>query len=319
MTRTLALALFGAGLGAALAATGALAAPVLKSEIMVSTPIVTVGDMFEGADLFAEEPLFRAPAPGTTGHVTLDAVRVAAARIGLTDFVLPGAPSVTVARFGETIGAARYGRLVEQALRQRGTLVDGVEAEISFNVLLPDVTADTDIDPVRLVSLSYAGGSGQFVARFMVSGRQEPVDLSGRADLVVAVPHLVAALSADAVIGPEDVEMRMVPVRTADTGSYATLDQVVGKQLKRPARAGKMLQPGDLREAVLIARNEAVTIVYRSGPLTLTVKGTSLGEAARGEAVQVLNLMSNKTLSAVAADTGLVTIADFGAMASSVR
>ena len=307
------------GLGLALIANSALAAPLLKAQIMVSSPIVTVGDMFEGADLYAEEPLFRAPAPGTAGQVTLDAVRVAAARVGLTDFDSQSSVSVTVARFGEEIGEVRLGRMIEDALQQRGILRDGVSATISFSEVLPRITADQSEEPVELVSLRYLGGSGQFSARFMVSGQSTPLDVNGRADLVVAVPHLVTSLSANDVIRPEDVEMRKVPVRTADTGSYSRLDQVIGQQIKRPARAGKMLQPGDLQSPAMIARNQAVTIVYRSGALTLTVKGQALDDAAGGETLQVLNLMSNKVLSAVATDQGLVTISDLGAVPTATR
>ena len=308
-----------AALGFALCAGTASAAPMLKAQVMVKTPIVTVGDMFDGADLFAEEPLFRAPAPGTTGRVSLDAVRVAAARIGLTDFDAQSSLDITVARFGEEIGEARLGGLVEDALVQRGILRNNIHADIVFDRMLPRITADTSDEPVSLVSLRYVGGSGQFTARFMVSGKTEPLDVSGRADLVVSVPHLTAALSGNAIIRPENVEMRQVPVRTADTGSYSSLDQVVGMQLRRPARAGKMLQPGDLRPPVLISRNEAVTIVYRQGPLTLTVKGQALDDAASGETIQVLNLMSNKVLSAVAADQGLVTITDLGLTTTATR
>lgn len=319
MIATRSILVFAAGIGAALLASTAFASPVLKSQVVVASPIVTVGDMFDGADLYAEEPLFRSPAPGTTGKVSLDAVRVAAARIGLVDYQKPSAIAVTVARYGTVISDIELGDLIEKSLRDRGTLRDGVTAEVHFSSLLPTITADKASNPVELVSLSYAGGSGQFAARFMVSGKSEPIDLTGRIDLMVAVPHLVGAVSAGDVIRPEDVEMRMVPVRTADTGSYAALDQVIGQQIKRPARAGKMLQPGDLTSPVLVGRNEAVTIIYRSGPLTLTVKGQALSDAAAGQPVQVLNLMSNKVLSAVATDQGLVTLADFGATVASIH
>ena len=51
------------------ASTTALAAPVLRAEVSVTAPIVTVGDMFADAGAMADTPLFRAPKPGTTGMV----------------------------------------------------------------------------------------------------------------------------------------------------------------------------------------------------------------------------------------------------------
>ena len=54
--------------------------------------VVTVGDMFDDAGLLAERALFRAPAPGTTGIVSLDAIRSAALRAGLIDELTGGQP-----------------------------------------------------------------------------------------------------------------------------------------------------------------------------------------------------------------------------------
>ena len=57
-----------------------LAAPALKGDITVIAGVVTVGDMFDEAGLAAEDALFRAPKPGTTGNVSLADIRAAAAR-----------------------------------------------------------------------------------------------------------------------------------------------------------------------------------------------------------------------------------------------
>ncbi len=300
----------------AFGSVAAQAGPVLKSQVVVTTPIVTVGDMFDGADLYAEKALFRSPAPGTSGRVSLDAVRVAAAKIGLTSYRPPESGAVTVARFGRVVDEPSLADLVRDALSKRGFLADGVSAEVSFSGSLPLMTADTDTDPVSLMTLSYLSGSGQFAARFSISGQSAPVELYGRVDLVVSVPYLANSLAGDAIIGPADVEMRTVAARTADTGSFSSLDQVIGMQLKRPARAGKMLQPGDLMEPRLVKRNQPVTIVYHSGPMTLTVKGQALNDAAEGEPLQVLNLMSSKVLSAYASAPGMVELAGSSASAT---
>jgi flagella basal body P-ring formation protein FlgA len=58
----------------------------------------------------------------------------------------------------------------------------------------------------------------------------------------------------------------------------------------------------------MVSRNTPVTIYYRNGPLTLTVKGKALEGGARGESVQVLNLLSRKVVNAVAVAEGTVEI-----------
>ena len=53
----------------------AFALPVLETEVDTANRVVTVGDMFKDAGSLASQPLFLAPAPGTTGTVSIDAVR----------------------------------------------------------------------------------------------------------------------------------------------------------------------------------------------------------------------------------------------------
>src|SRR5690554_1872544 len=89
---------FALATGFALSSGMAWAAPVLRADIIVSAPVVTVGDMFEDAGVLAELPLFRAPLPGTTGNVDLNAVRSATARVGLTSFEANGLVQVRVSR-----------------------------------------------------------------------------------------------------------------------------------------------------------------------------------------------------------------------------
>src|SRR5690554_3953992 len=83
----------------ALLLTGAaVATPVLKADIVVKAGIVTVGDMFEGAGAAAEQPLFRAPEPGTSGMVDIADIDAALSRIGIEDFETQGLVSTRVTR-----------------------------------------------------------------------------------------------------------------------------------------------------------------------------------------------------------------------------
>src|SRR5438128_679650 len=79
------------------------AAPVLRAEVTVSAPVVTIADMFDDAGALGEQALFRAPEPGTSGIVSVEAVRQAAALVGLTQFSSDGVLRVRVARAAAVI------------------------------------------------------------------------------------------------------------------------------------------------------------------------------------------------------------------------
>jgi flagella basal body P-ring formation protein FlgA len=198
--------------------------------------------------------------------------------------------------------------LVAADLGRRGLVADGATARTRFDRSLGALNADSRDKPASLVELNYASSSGQFAARFRIAGRTAPLDMTGRVDFMVEVPHLIGSQPAGKILTPSDVEMRPVPVGFADNGSFASLDQVVGKQLRHPARDGLMLRPADVADPLVVARNDTVTLYLKSGPMTLSVRGQALNDAAVGQKVSVLNLMSSKVVNGIAVATGAVEI-----------
>src|SRR5262245_8152929 len=111
----------------------AFAGPVLRSEVVVSGALVTVRDMFDDAGHLAAQAMFRSPAPGTAGTVTLEAVRQAAQVVGLGAYDEAGARQVRVARTATVIDQAYLTRMITADLVSRGIVTDGVSVEASFD------------------------------------------------------------------------------------------------------------------------------------------------------------------------------------------
>jgi flagella basal body P-ring formation protein FlgA len=290
-----------------LAASAAVAAPVLRADITVISEIVTVGDMFEDPGALAERALFRAPLPGTTGMVSLEAVQEAAAIVGLTEFESEGVARVRVARASSVVDAAMLADLITKDLLARGIASGETTVQAVFDT--PDLAfnAEAVAAPVQLINLRYTP-SGGFAARFVIAGKDLPVDVTGRIDLMIEAPHLAASMPAGSILQAADIEMRLVPLKFAESAGVAALDQLVGKQLQKQSRAGLMLKASDVTEPQVVRRNSLVTVYLRSGPMTLTVKGQALNNASIGQPVQVLNPVSKKILHGVAMPNGGVGI-----------
>ena len=288
---------------AILAPTGnALAAPVLRSEVTVNAPVVTVGDMFEDAGVLAEQPLFRAPLPGTTGTVDLAAVRSATARIGLTQFDINGLTQVRVSRAAIVVDHEMLAGLIADDLRNRGILGNGMSANMLFASPVDAISVATSDTPARLESLRYLPGNGTFSARFQLAGTDRPLDLTG------TIEELLAGLPAGTVLRPEHIVMRPLPIQQADAQGVASLEQLVGMALNRQSRDGMLLRASDVSTPLAVAKNDLVTIYYRQGPLTLTVKGQAVTGAATGAPLQVLNLVSRRVISANVIAPGAVEV-----------
>ena len=299
LCKTLTLAAFGISLS-----TAALALPSLKGEVVVTAEIVTVGDMFDDAGSLAELAMFRAPKPGTTGMVELNAVAHAAKLIGLTDFENIGITRVRVSREATVIDAAMLEAMVTDDLRDRGIVQTGVTPDLSFDTPNLAFNAEAVDQPVQLLNVRYMPGNNAFTARFQIAGTDLPVDVSGHIDMMVEVPHLVATRPAGTVLTPSDIEMKLVPLKYAESTGVVTAEQLVGKQLERSGRAGLMLRARDVADPQVVARNQMVTVYLKSGPMTLTVKGQALNNAAAGQPVQVMNTASKKIVIGTALPNG---------------
>lgn len=125
---------------------------------------------------------------------------------------------------------------------------------------------------------------------------------------MIAVPHINANLPAGTLISANDIEMRPVQLKFVESLGVMRLEDVVGKALARQSRQGMMLKSSDVAAPMLISKNDLVTIYFRKGLMTLSVKGQAITSAAKGAPVQVLNLMSKRIISATAIAGGAVEV-----------
>jgi flagella basal body P-ring formation protein FlgA len=286
----------------------ALAGPSLRAEVMVEAEVVTVGDLFAEPGAYAEQALFRAPAPGTSGIVGLSDLVAATTRIGFTGFTTNGLTAIRVARTAIALGEDDVVSLLEADLRARGIMDDAMHVTMRLTRPLPVLNAATTGEPIQLITLRYFPSSASFSARFVVAGRVEPLDLEGGLDILVDLPHLSATLPAGTVLREADIEMRPVSQRFTHTAGYTSPEDLIGMALVRQSRAGVLLKASDVTVPQVIARNELVTVYYRSGPLTLTLRARALTAAAAGQPIEVLNPISRRTLHAIAIGPGAVEI-----------
>jgi flagella basal body P-ring formation protein FlgA len=264
--------------------------------------------MFTDAGALAAQPLFLAPAPGTSGMVPVADVRVAATKAGLADFDDEDLANVRVSRLAVAVDQHMLDSLLGAGLKAHGLLGDGITADASFDSALDGIEAAAVADPVQLVDLRYAGDTGAFSARFALAGIDAPLDLTGHIDLMVQAPELSDNLAAGSLLKSSDIVMQPVPLKYAQNADIATVDQLVGKQLQRQSRAGMVLKASDVADPQLIARNDIVTVYLHAGPLTLTIKGTALNAASLGEPVSVLNTASKRLVHGVARADGAVEV-----------
>jgi flagella basal body P-ring formation protein FlgA len=82
----------------------------------------------------------------------------------------------------------------------------------------------------------------------------------------------------------------------------------VGMQTRRPLRAGQALKALDLVKPDLVQRDQDVTIIYQTAGIYLTTRGKALESGSDGDAVNVLNVQSKRTVSGRVSGRGQVSV-----------
>lgn len=98
------------------------------------------------------------------------------------------------------------------------------------------------------------------------------------------------------ILDYDDVETREQNQTEIPWGSVSDLEQVIGKELKRPVNAGGALTSAMLGKPEVIKRGQQVTVYSGSGSLQVSIAGIAMASGAEGERVKVRNARSKRII-----------------------
>lgn len=123
---------------------------------------------------------------------------------------------------------------------------------------------------------------------------------SAMAESVVAT----RTIPAQSVIGPEDV----ILVEASLHGALSDPLDALGQETRVAIYAGKPVHQSDLGPPTLVARNQLVPLIYRSGGLAISTEGRALARGSEGEVIRIMNLGSRTTVSGRIGPDGAVYV-----------
>ena len=120
---------------------------------------------------------------------------------------------------------------------------------------------------------------------------------------------LLAAAMLSEVVASKPLPRGTIITADAVTASAdADLSAYVGKQLVRPAFAGRVIALSDLAAPDLVDRQSPVTVEFRRGALALSAPGRALSAGSLGEVVTVLIDGRRKPVRARVTGAGMVEV-----------
>ncbi len=124
------------------------------------------------------------------------------------------------------------------------------------------------------------------------------------------VPVAAHALVAGTVISEADVAQAEISGTRVYQSTPRSPDEVVGRRLVRPLKAGAPFNSLALKTANDVERNTTVAVVFKRPGIELSGTGLALEAGNAGKAIRVLNTESRTTLVATVSGPGTVTVGE---------
>ncbi|TYP00186.1 flagella basal body P-ring formation protein FlgA [Geothermobacter ehrlichii] len=247
------------------------------------------------------ENLRLGPAPRPGQEVRIDSLELRQRLLqidpDLSGSVFTGADVVVVKRGGIRVGTERLRRILDDYLVKQSRNYPGVR--LSFQNLqfpppfvLPRGELRSEVrpsDPDLLKTRS-------FNLIFRVNGRVER-NLTVRGEVVgrARVAVLTRDLPRGTLLGADDVTLAEREINRLHQ-PFFQMEELPGKKLKRSLRRGDVLTHGVVATPPVVRRGQPVTIVLRSGALSLSAKGIAKRDGKPGETIPVRNIGSQKII-----------------------
>lgn len=292
---------------------------ILRPEAEVQGPDIRLGEVAEIA--CAENKLQRrfeglvigkAPLPGRSRNITADYVRLRLRQldIGVDRMVLGGAERIEVSLPGVAVSEEQIRRIVSGFVKTSGIWGD---VEVTIEEL--HVGADRTLPRGRATYRVLPPRNMRSLATVPLS---VVFDVDGRYQKTIRTTVRIAAMAPVAVaarpigrlkpISTDDLKMEKMNLVELPVGVMTDADDIIGQRARRNIDAGEVLRPDLIEVPPLVKRGDMVAIVAESDGIKVTATGEVKSDGLRGERVKVVNLDSNKRLSARVVDKKTVMV-----------
>lgn len=297
----------------ATAAVAQSATPALKAEATVAGDLVRIGDILDNAGTKASLPIFKAPELGSSGTIQVHRVMEALRAHGIIVFDTRNITEVLVSRASRSVTLSDLGRAIAEAAAKRYEIANASDLSVSFDRHLNPLQVEPDVtDAPRIVSVSVDQRNNRFEAIVDMPGslvlRRNPARLTGTLVETTEVVTLARTIARGETIRESDIIVERLPRADVVNEALSRPELVVNQAARRALRTGQALRAADLMKPQIISRDDAVTIIFKTRTITLTMRGKALSNGAEGETITVLNPHSKRLVQATVTAPGVVTI-----------
>ena len=131
-----------------------------------------------------------------------------------------------------------------------------------------------------------------------------PVEITVYKTVLAASRHLPKGH----IINKSDLRPISIKLNQNNNGFFVKLENLIGKQIKRPITTGKVIKPRFVEAARIVQRGENVTIIAVTQSIQVSMKGMALTDGAQGQMIQVRNLKTKRVVQGIVTKPGFVKV-----------
>ncbi|MTH46158.1 flagellar basal body P-ring formation chaperone FlgA [Intestinirhabdus alba] len=197
-----------------------------------------------------------------------------------------------------------------QAIRQQAKRLRWVDYQAKMNLFVPSDVSRYAPCPTPL-SVSLPGGERLDLNRLRFDVRCEgpqgwDVAVVVKPDIYLPVTIAKNTLDRGQVITASDVSLKKLNVSSLRGNFLTNPDEAIGLTVKRRIRELQPIALSQLESPVLVERGQRVLMIAEQGGVEARTTGEAMKKGRKGEIVKVKNESSERVVSAVVAEPGVV-------------
>lgn len=144
---------------------------------------------------------------------------------------------------------------------------------------------------------------------FEADGRAlSPIKVMGRYEGLQSVPVLIRSVTHGQTIAAEDITTQETPLSRIRKGTATESDQLIGQTPVRTISPNRAVRLDELVPPSVIAKGNAVTLIFKANHLEIRGLGEALDNGAIGDLIRVKNRDSKQVVQGTVTDAHTVTI-----------
>jgi flagella basal body P-ring formation protein FlgA len=216
---------------------------------------------------------------------------------------------VSVTRASRAIAPQEIETLLTHALAKEHNLGEAKDISLNFDRPLRTTHVEpTSTEPARIGQLRYDARSGRFDAMIEIAGAAANARLFGSAFATTEVVTLTRPVARGEVIRASDIAVQRISRARLSPDTITDPEQAIGLAPRASASPDRPLRTAELMKPELVQRGEHVTITYQVPGVVLSVRGKATEGGALGDAIDVVNVQSNRTLRGTITGRGEVAV-----------